>query len=358
MKRHEVSDSYDYVANSILLTMQKMDPISKFVLLRYHYRSHRDIINFSNLKYYNGQLKLNYDNSLSDNALEHLNVNTQTSARPLEKNTSPFEAQIIIQDIKDKKYESVGVITPFRNQATLLQDMVKSEGLEVSVGTVHTFQGDEKDVIYLSAGVTKHSYEKTFQWLKNNQELINVATTRAKSKFILVSDENEIEKRSRVNNDLQELVNYVKKNGKSVTLTDSSHYSFINGSNYKNYDTKKEKEFFDTINHLLTTADKYVLKSKVRIQSILTNFKNQVQFDYSLKGEFDLLIFKVINDYLIPVVIIELDGQEHKTDDKVIKRDKIKQDICELNQVKLLRIDNKYSRRYLYIKDLLADILK
>ena len=150
----------------------------------------------------------------------------------------------------------------------------------------------------------------------------------------------------------------MKQNGKDVALKESAQFSFINGANYKNYDTKKEKEFFDTINHLLTTADRYVLASKVRIQSILTKFETQIEYDYGLKGEFDLVIFKKLEHNQIPVVIIELDGQEHKDDEKVIRRDAIKQRICEANKVKLIRIDNQYSRRYLYIKDLLQDILK
>ncbi|VEU79910.1 AAA domain-containing protein [Haploplasma axanthum] len=359
MKKYDISESYDYIENSILLSMQKVDTVSKYVLLRYHYRSHRDIINFSNKKYYNGQLKIPLKSSLEGNALEVLKVDTSNTARPTDKNTSLLEIDAIIRDINEKKYTDVGVITPFRNQANLIEEAFKSVGLsDVAVGTVHTFQGDEKDVIYLSSAITKHSNVKSFDWLKNNQELINVATTRAKKKFILVSDFNEIKRKSEDKNDFYELAEYTINNGKEIELTESTKTYFINGANFKNYDTKKEKEFLETINHLLTTADKYVLENKVRIASILNIYLTKEKYDFALKGEFDLVISRRVGNQNIPVVVVELDGKEHKENIEVIKKDKIKEEICRDNNIEIKRIDNKYSRRYIYIKSFLGEILR
>ena len=358
MKKYQISESYNYIENSILLTMQKVDIISKFVLLRYHYRSRTEIIDFSNQKYYNSQLKLTYNQTFKDHALEFINVDTQQTSKPNERNVSVLEINHIIEDIKKKEYKNVGIITPFRNQANLIETILDDEKISnVTVGTIHTFQGDEKDVIYLSSALSTHTFDKTFDWVKNNQELINVATTRAKNKFILVSDEKEILKRSADKNDFYELYAYIKENGKEVKITPSKQDYFINGANFKSYDTKKEAEFFKTINHLLTTADRYVLESKVRIASILNKFISNEKYDYGLKGEFDLVIFKKIGSEKIPVVVIELDGNEHYTDDKVIKRDKMKKDICRDNNIELIRIDNKYSRRYMYIKEILHEII-
>lgn len=297
-------------------------------------------------------------NNLDKNALELINVNTKQEYTPVEKNTSRLEIDAILQDIKNKQYENVGIITPFRNQANLITKSLDENLKEkVSVGTIHTFQGDEKDVIYFSTGISNKTHSKSFDWVKNNQELINVATTRAKRKFILVTDVDELKIRSSVRNDLFELYNYILARGKPINLTKSNRTYFINGANFKNYDTKKEQEFFETINHLLSTGDKYELRKKVRIASILGKFITNDKFSYALKGEFDLVIFRRVGPHQIPVVAIELDGSEHKIDPKVIKRDQIKEEICKDNNIRLIRIDNKYSRRYLYIKDLLKDIL-
>lgn len=229
---------------------------------------------------------------------------------------------------------------------------------DVDVGTIHTFQGDEKDVIYLSSGITKNTLDKTFDWVKNNQELINVATTRAKKRLILAADFKEIKKRSKINNDFYELTNYVKNKGKEVQLTESFTTNFINGVNFKNYNTKKENEFFETINHLLTMGTKYMVKQKVRVASVLDRFTTPVKYDFGLKSEFDLVVFKKVNNLEIPALVVELDGDEHQTDPEVIKRDNIKEDICKDNNISIIHIKNDYSRRYMYIKDIFLTMLK
>lgn len=359
IKKYKITPAYDYLYNSILLTMQKMDTISKFVLLSYHYRSRKDIIGFSNAKYYHGQLKLVMEDLLTTPALEFINVDTSKTSRQSEKNISPMEISEIIQSIEKSQETNIGVITPFRNQAAMLKDALFMAGYSnIDVGTIHTFQGDEKDVIYLSSGITKHTYDKTYDWVKNNQELINVATTRAKKKFVLATDFKEIEKRSKVSNDFSELCHYVKNNGKEVHLTKSTQTKFINGANFKNYNTNKENEFFETINHLLTMGSKYIVKQKVRVASILDTFTSPIKHDYGLKAEFDMVVFKKINNLEIPVLVVELDGDEHSHDIEVIKRDKLKEEICKDNNVQIIHIQNDYSRRYMHIKEIFMTLLK
>src|SRR5690606_14151395 len=103
--------------------------------------------------------------------------------------------EAIVSHIKNSKETNIGIITPFRNQAEYLKEYLEENGLnDIHSGTIHTFQGDEKDVIYLSTAITKNTNDKTFDWVKNNQELLNVATTRAKKKLVLVSDMYEIKK--------------------------------------------------------------------------------------------------------------------------------------------------------------------
>lgn len=82
---------------------------------------------------------------------------------------------------KDKK---IGIITPFANQKECIQKMLNERGLRnVTCGTVHAFQGDEKDVILFSLAVTEQTGEKSYEWLKNNKELLNVAVSRAKEQI-------------------------------------------------------------------------------------------------------------------------------------------------------------------------------
>ena len=84
--------------------------------------------------------------------------------------------------------KSIGIITPFVNQKNLIEKELKLAQMDhVVCGTVHAFQGDEKDIILFSTAITDQTQKTTYEWLKNNKELINVATSRAKDKLILMS---------------------------------------------------------------------------------------------------------------------------------------------------------------------------
>lgn len=134
-------------------------------------------MNFNNRKYYNSKLLIRSD-SKERQPLVYVNV---TDSRTDYKNTSPGEVNEIIRYSRLNKDKSIGVITPFVNQKKAIEQRLEQERLEhVSCGTVHAFQGDEKDVILFSTAITDETHEKTYQWLKNNKELINVAVSRAR----------------------------------------------------------------------------------------------------------------------------------------------------------------------------------
>ena len=68
---------------------------------------------------------------------------------------------------------------------------------------------------FSSLALTSHTYSKTYDWLKNNRELLNVAVSRAKDKFIIFSNSEELKRlhKNDDSDDLYELAEYVKKNG-------------------------------------------------------------------------------------------------------------------------------------------------
>lgn len=57
-KKYGVAPEYDYTENSIYKTYLACDAVSDEILLSYHYRCSRKIIEFNNKKYYNGRLKI------------------------------------------------------------------------------------------------------------------------------------------------------------------------------------------------------------------------------------------------------------------------------------------------------------
>ncbi|HEU4351472.1 MAG TPA: AAA domain-containing protein [Burkholderiales bacterium] len=91
---------------------------------------------------------------------------------------------------------SVGVVTPFRAQAQLLQSLIQSRRelesvagrAELLVDTVHKFQGDERDVMFFSPVVSSGISPGALGFLRSNGNLFNVAITRARGLLHVVGD--------------------------------------------------------------------------------------------------------------------------------------------------------------------------
>lgn len=84
------------------------------------------------------------------------------------------------------------VITPFTAVKNGLKKMFRANGfsekwVKECVGTVHTFQGKEADVVYFVVG-TDESTQAAADWSCKQPNLINVAVTRAKKEFHLIGD--------------------------------------------------------------------------------------------------------------------------------------------------------------------------
>ena len=247
-KKYSVAKEYDYIENSIYKTYLGCDAVSDEILLSHHYRCNKRIIDFNNKKYYNGKLNIKTQSN-SDIPLVFCDIRGNTTTY---KNTAPIEADKIVQYAKLNKDKSIGVITPFVNQRELITNALKENGLNnVSCGTVHAFQGDEKDVVLFSLAITDKTHQGTYEWLKNNKELINVATSRAKEKLVIISDSKELERlhNNTPDDDLYELVQYVRTNGQSEV---SSKEVNSRALGIKPYSTETEEAFITTLNHALT----------------------------------------------------------------------------------------------------------
>lgn len=86
----------------------------------------------------------------------------------------------------------IGIVTPYKKQAELLQRLVAGANLDkyINTGTIHRFQGLEYDVIifdtvesrFLKPNFTKGEHGS------NAMRLVNVAVTRAKHKLIIAAN--------------------------------------------------------------------------------------------------------------------------------------------------------------------------
>ena len=83
---------------------------------------------------------------------------------------------------------TVGVVTPYSAQASLIKSRIRDVLDVVRVGTAHTFQGGERDAMVLSAVAGPGMPKGSLSWLENGSQLWNVAITRARSHLIVVGD--------------------------------------------------------------------------------------------------------------------------------------------------------------------------
>ncbi len=352
-KRYAVADEYDYRKNSIYKTYLACDAVSDEILLHNHYRCHKSIIEFNNRKYYNSKLKIKSE-SVGDEPLSYVDM---TDAFADYKNTAPAEAREIARYAAEHRDKSIGVITPFVNQKKLIEEELKRAGVTgVTCGTVHAFQGDEKDVVLFSTAITDQTQAGTYEWLKNNKELINVATSRAKEQLILLSSARNLERlhTSEGDDDLYELAAYVRSNGRTSVTPKQANSRALG---VKPYSSATEEAFLKNLTHALEniwmTQSRYAVHKEVPISHVFT--ENETGSDLFYNGRFDFVVYEKQGRQELPILAIELDGKEHFEDEVVKKRDKKKNEICKAHDLQIIRVENSYARRYNHMKEILLN---
>lgn len=355
-QKYGVTEEYDYRKNSIYKTFLACDSVSDEVLLHNHYRCHEKIIGFNNRKYYNSKLKV-CSQSTEQQPLVFVNIrNGKTDM----KNTASAEVDAIVEYAVANADKSIGVITPFVNQRKLIEDKVKQRQLRnVACGTVHAFQGDEKDVVLFSTVLTEQTQIGTYNWLKNNKELINVATSRARDKLIVLADWKSLNRLHKTGeeDDLYELVQYVRQNGESVVTPKIANSRALG---VKPFSTATEEAFLDNLTHALgniwLSDNRYIVQKEVPIAQVFQT--NDTHSDLFYSGRFDFVVYEYLSRQQIPVLAIELDGKEHYTDEVVKERDRKKNEICKAHNLHIIRVENSYARRYNHIKEILVGYFK
>ena len=355
MEKYNISKEYDYVSNSILSTMLRKDGNSKSILLSYHYRCGKKIANFVNKRFYEDQLKL-----LNEKPGSLFYVDVQNRRNPDARNSYIFEARAIVDIIKKYNYKDVGIITPFVNQANLINEELMKEGItSVKAGTVHTLQGSEKSTIILSSAISPSTGKKTMEWVANNHELINVAVTRAKDTLIFVGDKTAIDLKSKgdkATSDLKSLSDYVYSKGEAIVPKSEVSIS----TDFSN-DSQSEKEFFDTVTpYFNKKGTKFRISRNVMVKNLLKPIDGidalligQKEFDFVVEATYGLF-----NRYYRPIVVFEIDGGEHVGSSKTAQRDREKERVCKNHGIRLIRIANNQVKDYELIIRLFESIIK
>ena len=206
LSQYSIPDKYQLMwrfrTNSMfdLANYYSMNP----VLLDEHFRSLPPVINFSNQEFYGDRIRIMRRNSNEIKALELIQVTDGKVDFDATRNLPEVEAvvaklqEIIFEDERKNPENpvSIGIISPFRAQVEQLKTsvaMVLSEHMirkhKIEIGTAHTFQGDERDVILMSWAFANNSFVQSLTFLQK-PNLFNVAITRARYKMINFTSKN------------------------------------------------------------------------------------------------------------------------------------------------------------------------
>jgi ATP-dependent RNA/DNA helicase IGHMBP2 len=177
-------------------------------LLEEQYRMHERIMGYSSHVFYADRLKAHATvagHTLFDDIAPLSFIDTAGCGFDERQEgtgtTNPEEAAFLIrhvtrllEDLDDRNgtvRPSVAIISPYRNQVHLLQELVAAAaalrewGDRLSVNTIDSFQGQERDIVYI--GMTRSNADSRVGFLSDIRRM-NVAMTRARKRLVVIGD--------------------------------------------------------------------------------------------------------------------------------------------------------------------------
>ncbi|MFK7808950.1 MAG: AAA domain-containing protein [Saprospiraceae bacterium] len=195
---------------AITLLERSIKQLEQINFLDVQYRMNENIMQFSNQQFYDNQLKADvavagHSLGIPDNqTIQFVDtagcgfteiVNPETGSR---KNEGEFFIlrEHFLQLIKslsenDLEMPSIAVIAPYREQVVYLKesfeedDQLAAYAEHVDINTIDAFQGQERDVIYITL---VRSNEKSEIGFLSDYRRMNVAMTRARKQLVIIGD--------------------------------------------------------------------------------------------------------------------------------------------------------------------------
>ncbi len=184
------------------------------VMLEQQYRMHYQIMGFSGQQFYQGKLQadpsvryrslgqdfapLEFVDTAGCGFLERKNPETLSTSNPEEAQLLLRHLALLLNRLEAEKPEtfddetfSIGIIAPYREQVQVLRDQLRDSPMllsyqeRIAVHTVDGFQGQERDIIYIS--LVRSNANSEIGFLQDTRRM-NVALTRAKKKMVVVGD--------------------------------------------------------------------------------------------------------------------------------------------------------------------------
>ena len=179
------------------------------VLLQEQYRMNTQIMGYPSLVFYNDKLTAhpNVADGLlltKEPALEFVDTAGCGFEEKLEgtSTTNPEEAVFLLKHLTQlvakltdhytaANFPTIAIISPYKQQIGILNELIAgSDQLmvykeKISINTIDSFQGQERDIVYI--GLTRSNTDGAIGFLADTRRM-NVAMTRARKKLVVVGD--------------------------------------------------------------------------------------------------------------------------------------------------------------------------
>ncbi|QNK33186.1 DNA2/NAM7 family helicase [Serratia sp. JUb9] len=347
------ADHYNCVKYSLLdslcMLFGKTAPVT---LLKEHYRCHPKIIQFCNKQFYDDVLIP----LTSDSGEASLSLVTTAKGNHTRNFSNLRELESIEGHYWDEE-SNRGYIAPYNAQVKLAETVLPADFVK---STVHKFQGRECDEIVFSTVLDK---KRSSQLSRNitfvdDPNLVNVAVSRARNKFTLVTGDDVFESHGRHIAALIRYIKYYANNGEVFESPVISAFDLL----YSEYDKSLER-----LNSRLNLNDSRFKSEQIaarllrdalsqdRYRSMM--FHSQIALnqlvslewgDFSPR-ELSFMRNRASCDFVIyykvgktPLGVIEVDGGYH-LEITQIERDELKNSIlkkCDLPLLRLRTIDS------------------
>lgn len=374
-----LNSDYQYDKHSLLTSMKSVFgsrvPVT---LLREHYRCHPLIINFCNQFFYDNQLiSMVPDDGKIPLEIIKVTGNTKTKYDKHGKLYNQGELETILDKIVQPEItesnDKIGIITPFKGQVKRITDRIEENGLlekkkaDITAATVHSFQGQEKDLIFLSFVLDSFQSPKNEEEISpladfiRNDQILNVAVSRSVKKLVVVCSKGLYRSK---NNSIANLIDYIEYYTKN-TLEHEIHSAFeiLFEANKEIFDklmaNKKYKKIASPAERLFANllADKlksinpaYRFTMHVNLRKLIDDFSGFTEEEQRyLRHPWTHVDFVIYDQRTKKIkLLIEVDGKSyHEGNAKQNEHDKIKDRAIKRNHPFLrLRTDeaNEWSR--------------
>lgn len=390
--------AYDVTAHSILSSVTELygQELPR-TMLHEHYRCMPEIIEFCNKMFYDGEL-ISMKSRKSDDQWPALMVrktapgnHMRTLRRALTKGTYSQREIDVVEELMGGTVDGVdfremlrgeesgsdymlGITTPYRLQADRLGEAIYSTAdfpeMSSLSETIHKFQGRGAKAMILSTVVDESRLGHMKLRFVDDPRMINVAVSRAKEKFILVTNHDEAP-RSKI---IKALIDYVRFQNPSQ-VTESGVLSVFDLL-YKEYSErlnefasrvhgdsryKSENIVWTLLNDILAEPTYGLLEvvSQVRLRDLLPNFdrlnEQQREFARSVSA-IDFAVYHKVSRRML--LAVEVNGTRfHEDSPEQQVRDELKAQIIGIYGADMLVLRTNDSNIESTVRDRLDRVL-